>query len=183
MFVEAFRLVFKPAKTVGKSVTVQFGNPKGCSSFQLSPELLKALGPLMAARTAVPNEVVIQQGSPCQGVYVLKSGLTRLSIVTPEGREFFQRVLGPGCAVGLPATLCSQPYVFSAECQTDCSFGFIEAPVFLEFLRNQPLLCMEVVRLMGQELSETNERRTNFDKCKECGCSFADICAHELNQS
>ncbi len=164
-------------------MTVQFSNPKGCSSFQLSPELLTALGPLMATVTGAAKELVIRQGSPCRGVYVLRSGLTRISIVAPNGKEFFQRVLGPGCAVGLPATLCSQPYVFSAQCQTDCSFGFIETSVFLEFLRTQPILCMEVVRLMGQELSETNERRTNFDKCKECGCSFADICAHELNQS
>jgi hypothetical protein len=42
---------------------------------------------------------------------------------------------------------------------------------------------MEVVRLMGQELSEMNERRTNFDKCRECGCSFVDTCEHEMGNS
>ncbi len=96
------------------------------------------------------------------------------------GKEIFHRVLGPGCVIGLPAVLCSQPYNFSAQSQTQSQLGFIESSALQEFLRTQPLLCMEVVRLMGQELSEMNERRTNFDKCRECGCPLVDACIHEM---
>lgn len=124
------------------------------------------------------------QGAPCRGVYIIRSGLVRLSIVVADkNKEIFQRLLAPGCVVGLPAVLCSTPYMFTARCQSDCTLAFIEASAFQEFLRTQPVLCLEVVRLMGQELSEMNQRRTNFDKCRECGCSFVDTCSHDLGQS
>jgi CRP-like cAMP-binding protein len=165
-------------------VTVHLGDTKGCSSFQLSAELLGALAPLASATSGAPNQAIVEQGAPGQGVYIVRSGLVRLSIVQPEtGKEIFQRLLGPGCAIGLPAVLCSQPYNFTARCQIDCKLDFIESSVFQEFLRTQPLLCLEVVRLMGQELSEMNERRISFDKCRACGCAFVDTCEHEMGNS
>lgn len=164
-------------------MTVQLGDTKGCSSFQLSPQLLKALEPLATATNAVAGQAIIEQGTPCRGVYIIGTGLVRLSmIVELQNKEIFQRLLGPGCVVGLPAVLCSQPYTFSARCQGDCMLGFIEPSALQEFLRIHPLFCMEVVRLMGQELSEMNQRRTNFDKCRECGCSYVDNCEHEARR-
>jgi len=165
---------------VGK-VTVHLGDTKGCSAFQLSPALLKALDPLAKPTSGSAGQAVVEQGAPCHGVFIVRSGLVRLSLTTgKKGKEVFQRLLGPGCVVGLPAVLCSQPYHFSARCQSDCELVFIESSVLQEFLRTEPLLCMEVVRLMGQELSEMNQRRTNFDKCRECGCPFVESCTHEM---
>jgi CRP-like cAMP-binding protein len=165
-------------------VTVNINTKNGCSSFQLSPELLVALESLSTLDSSAAGQLLIEQGTPGRGVYIVRSGTVRLSIVVEhKGKEIFQRLLGPGCVVGLPAVLCSQPYTFSARCQSDCTFGFIEAPALQEFLRTQPLLCLEVVRLMGQELAEMNERRTNFDKCRECGCAFVDTCEHELKKT
>lgn len=165
-------------------MTVHLGDSKGCNSFQLSTELLGALGPLASPINGTPNQAIVEQGTPVRGVYVLRNGLVRLSILQANtGRDIFQRLLGPGCVVGLPAVLCSQPYSFNARCQSECKLDFIESSVFQEFLRTQPLFCMEVVRLMGQELTEMNERRTNFDKCRECGCSIVDTCEHEMGRS
>jgi CRP-like cAMP-binding protein len=183
MFVSPFTLYPDQIEPVGK-VTVHLGDAKGSSSFQLSPELLKALEPLATAANGREQEDVVVQGAPCRGIYIIRSGLVRLSIVVAEkNKEIFQRLLGPGCVVGLPAVLCSMPYMFTARCQSECTFAFIEAAVLQEFLRTQPLLCLEVVRLMGQELTEMNERRTNFDQCRECGCSFVDTCSHEMGKS
>jgi len=165
-------------------VTVHLGDTKACNSFQLSPELLKALEPLSTLVSGSAKENVVEQGTLFRGVYIIRSGLVRLSIVVGDkNREIFQRLLGPGCVVGLPAVLCSAPYMFTARCQSDCSLAFVEASALHEFLRSEPLLCLEVVRLMGQELSEMNQRRTNFDKCRECGCSFVDTCSHEMGLS
>lgn len=166
------------------NVTVNFGKANACSSFQLSLELQGALEPLTTVESGCAGQIVVEQGTPCRGIYIVRSGLVRLSIVVaPKGNEIFQRLLGPGCVVGLPAVLCSQPYIFSARCQSECTFGFIESSVLHEFLRTEPLLCLEVVRLMGQELSEMNQRRANFDKCRECGCSLVDACEHEAKRS
>jgi CRP-like cAMP-binding protein len=168
---------------VGK-VTVHLGDAKGCNSFQFSRELLNALEPLGTPTNGKAQEDVVVQGAPCRGVYIVRSGLVRLSVVVADkNKEIFQRLLGPGCVAGLPAVLCSTPYMFTARCQTDCTLAFIEASALHEFLRAQPMLCLEVVRLMGQELTEMNERRTNFDKCRECGCAFVDTCIHEMGKS
>jgi CRP/FNR family transcriptional regulator len=179
MFTEAPMLV-QSTSWWGTSLTVKFGDSQRCSPFQLSTELLEALAPLSSSVRSVPGDRIVEQGARCHGIYVIHSGLARVSILAPGGREVFKRLLGPGCVIGLPASLCSEPYNFSASCQSDCALGFIEVSAFQEFLRTQPLLCMEVVRLMGQELTEMNQRRTNFKQCRQCGCSFADICSHEM---
>jgi CRP-like cAMP-binding protein len=164
-------------------LTVQFANSQPCSPFQLSPQLLAALEPLSEPVATLRNQVVVQQRAECRGIYIVQSGLARVSILADDGREIFKRLLGPGCVIGLPATLCTTAYTFSAHCQGDCTFKFIRASAFLEFMRTQPLLGMEIVRLMGQELTEMNQRRTNFHNCRACGCSFADICEHEMGNS
>lgn len=175
-------LLIQTARPVG-IVTVYFGDSKGCSSFRLSPELLVALEPLTTAVHGSAQHQVLEQGAPGHGVYIVRSGMVRLAIaVADSGREIFHRLLGPGCIVGLPAVLCSEPSLFSARCQGDCTLAFIEASAFQQFLRTQPLLCMEVVRLMGQELTEMNERRASFERCRECGCPFVDTCVHEIGQ-
>lgn len=165
---------------MGISLTVSLGDSQPCSPFQLSPELLKALEPLSEPVCALREDVLVRQGASCRGIYIVQAGFARLSILSPDGREIFKRLLGPGCVIGLPSTLCSTPYTFSAQCQTDCSVQFVAAGAFLEFMRTQPMLGMEIVRLMGQELTEMNEKRTNFQNCRDCGCSFADICEHEI---
>lgn len=164
-------------------MTVQFGNSQPCSPFQLSPQLLQALEPLAEPVATPRDDLIVQQGTECRGIYIVQSGLARVSILADDGRESFKRLLGPGCVIGLPAALCSTPYTFSAHCQGDCTFKFIPASAFVEFMRTQPLLGMEIVRLMGQELTEMNQRRANFHNCRACGCSFADICEHEMDNS
>jgi CRP-like cAMP-binding protein len=164
-------------------LTVNFGNPQPCASFQLSPELLQALQPLSEPIGFLRNDVIVHQGAECRGVYIIQNGLARISILANDGREIFKRLLGPGCVIGLPAALCSTSYNFSAHCEADCSFRFIPAAAFLEFIRTRPMLGMEVVRLMGQELSEMNQRRNNFKNCRACGCPLAAICEHELGNS
>ncbi|MDT8067560.1 MAG: cyclic nucleotide-binding domain-containing protein [Terriglobia bacterium] len=161
-------------------MTVNFGNSQPCSPFQLSPELLQALQPLSDPVASLRNDIIVRQGADCRGVYIIQNGLARVSILADDGREIFKRLLGPGCVIGLPATLCSTPYNFSAHCEADCTFRFVAAPEFLDFIRTRPVLGMEVVRLMGQELSEMNQHRTNFQNCRACGCPLADICEHEL---
>lgn len=168
---------------MGIALTVSLGDSQSCSPFQLSPELLKALEPLSEPASAKSEDLLVRQGTPCRGVYIVQTGLVRLSILSQAGREVFKRLLGPRCVIGLPATLCSTPYTFSAQCQTDCVLQFVAGSAFLEFMRTQPRLGMEIVRLMGQELTEMQEQRTNFQNCRDCGCSFADICEHELGRA
>lgn len=161
-------------------MTVNFGNPQPCSSFQLSPELLEALHPLSEPVGFLRHDIIVRQGTDCRGVYIIQNGLARISILANDGRDIFKRLLGPGCVIGLPATLCSTPYNFSAHCEADCSFHFVPAPAFNEFIRTHPMLGLEVVRLMGQELSEMNQHRNNFQNCRACGCPLADTCEHEF---
>lgn len=162
-------------------MTIQIANdPQSYGCFQLSPELVQALAPLASPVSATKGETLFQQGAPCRGVYIVQSGLVCISIMTQTGQQTFRRILGPSCIVGLPAALCAQPYSFTTSCAEDCAFGFIEAGALQEFLRTQPILCMEVVRIMSRELAEMNERRGDFNSCRECGCAFSDICAHEM---
>lgn len=161
-------------------MNLKVSDPKACGSFQLSPQLLEALSHLGTPESAEKGGEVFRQGEACRGIFVVKSGYVRISIVSQAGEVVFARILGPGCILGLPATLCMQPYSFTASAVEPATFDFLESSDVLQFLRLRPDLCMEIVGLMSRELAEMNQRRTGLQSCRECGCAFAEACAHHM---
>lgn len=154
-------------------------NP-GCP-FELPPQLVEALLPLSVPVASVKGQRIFEQGAPCRGAFLVRTGRSRLSIHAENGAEVFVRTVGPGCILGLPATLCSQPYSTSAVALEDSNLAWVDPPKFQEFVRTRPDLSIAVVQVMSRELAEMNARRANFASCKACGCPLADTCAHHLN--
>ncbi|HWR35290.1 MAG TPA: Crp/Fnr family transcriptional regulator [Clostridia bacterium] len=155
--------------------------PVNESLFRTTPELETALRALVSPQIALQGETIFAQGGSAKGVYLLMEGAAQLSMLSDGGREISNRVVGPGALLGLPATLCSKPYIFSAKAIQQSLFGFIEQPRLLDFLRTRPDLCLVVVQMMSQELSEANNARTRLSQCTNPGCVLAGACAHQVS--
>lgn len=147
------------------------------AAFQLSPGLQSKLELLGSEMKTSSGEILFHQGTDCRGVYVVRSGAARIFMVDDKGRMVTCRDVGPGCILGLPATLCVQPYMFTAETKLDCTLKFISAEEFQEFLRVNPALCMEVLQLMSSELTAVNRRRTELSQCTQSACNLRGTCA------
>ena len=102
--------------------------------------------------------VLLREGEPAQGVYILLSGRATVSISSSEGRIVMLRTARPGDVLGLNSVLrdCVQETTITTlePCRTD----FISRAELLELMAQSPAATHAVLRLLSKELSELSER-------------------------
>jgi CRP/FNR family transcriptional regulator len=102
--------------------------------------------------------LLFAEGRPSRGVYILCEGRAKLSICSESGRRLMLRVAGSGEVLGLGATLSGNPYEITAELLDTAQVVFVKRKDLLRFLRDNPLICMEVVRRLSDDLHGAYER-------------------------
>jgi len=102
---------------------------------------------------------VMVEGQPGKGIYILRSGSARVSMAAHNGETIELRTLQHGDFIGLSSTLSCEHCCYSVESSRASEFTFVQADRAHEFLRSRPDLCLEVIQLLGQEMSALcNER-------------------------
>lgn len=113
----------------------------------------------MAAESTVPvGSVLFRQGDPVRGIYVVEGGRISLTM-TESGRRIKYRSVSTGYILGLPATICDQPYSLTAEASEASLVRFIEQSKVVEFLRGRSDLCLHVVEILGHELTDMRKAK------------------------
>ena len=68
------------------------------------------------------------------------------------------RIAGPGEVLGLGAALSNTPYEMTAELLDNSQVVFVRRKDLMKFLRETASVCMEVVRMLSQDLHGAYER-------------------------
>lgn len=119
---------------------------------RLSPELWQALHGIKAVRVYPKGTQLFQQGANVSGVYVVESGEVRILLPTAPGRQQLLEIAGPGCVLGLIESMSGNDHRVTAEAGKHTTIAFIPRDTFLEFLRDHCDFCMQVVRLLSEDL-------------------------------
>ena len=104
------------------------------------------------------NTILFAEGRPVRGVYLLCDGRAKLSICAEGGKRLTLRVAGPGEVLGLGAALSNTPYEITAELLDSSQVVFVRRKELMKFLRGNPDVCMQVVRMLSQDLHGAYER-------------------------
>lgn len=113
----------------------------------------------MADETVIgPGKVLFRQGDPAKGIYVVEDGKISLTM-TESGRRIKYRTVSRGYILGLPATICDQPYSLTAEVVEPAHVRFVEQSKVVEFLRTRSDLCLHVVEILGHELTDMRKAK------------------------
>jgi len=99
---------------------------------------------------------LFHRGEDCRGVFVIKSGVNRVSIRTDQAA--FDRVAGAGSILGLPSTMSGKPYSLEAEVLEEARIVSVSRHMVLRSLEHSPELCFEVLGLLGREVQQLRER-------------------------
>jgi CRP/FNR family transcriptional regulator, cyclic AMP receptor protein len=102
--------------------------------------------------------VLFAESGLSRGVYVLCEGRAKLSICSESGKRVMLRVAGPGEILGLGSTLSGNAYEVTAELLDTAQVVFVKRADLLNFLRNNPSVCMEVVRRLSDDLHSAYDR-------------------------
>jgi len=63
-------------------------------------------------------------------------------------------MLGPGAIAGLPASVSGNPYSLTAEVLQDSELAFVPRHLVVSFLKNNPILGFEVIRMLSSEICD-----------------------------
>ena len=122
------------------------------SSGRLSSDLWQALHGIKAVKVYPKGTVLFQQGTPVDGVYVVESGEVRLFLPTLQGRSQLLDVAGPGTILGLSESMSGDNHRVTAEAGDHTTVAFVSRERFIEFLREHGDFCMQIVRLLSEDL-------------------------------
>lgn len=104
------------------------------------------------------NTILFAEGKPVRGIYLLCDGRAKLSICAEKGKRLSLRVAGPGEVLGLGAVLSNTRYEITAELLDASQVVFVRRKDLIKFLRDNPYVCMQVVRMLSQDLHGAYER-------------------------
>jgi CRP/FNR family transcriptional regulator, cyclic AMP receptor protein len=104
------------------------------------------------------NTILFAEGRPVRGIYLLCDGRAKLSICSDSGKRLTLRIAGPGEVLGIGAALSNTPYEITAELLDPSQVVFIRRKELTKFLREHPEVCMQVVRMLSQDLHGAYER-------------------------
>jgi CRP-like cAMP-binding protein len=119
---------------------------------KLSPDLVQALHPIKSVRSFPKGATLFQQGSVVTGIYLVESGEVRVLLPTGHSAKQLLEVVGPGTVLGLSESMTGEKYRVTAEAGDPTTVAFIPRQQFLEFLREHGDFCMQVVRLLSEDL-------------------------------
>jgi CRP/FNR family transcriptional regulator, cyclic AMP receptor protein len=119
---------------------------------KLSPDLLQALHAIKTVRLFPKGAKLFQQGSAANGVYLVERGEVRILLPTGQNQKQLLEVVGTGTMLGLSESMSGETYRITAEAGDQMTAAFIPREQFLEFLREHGDFCLQVVRLLSEDL-------------------------------
>jgi CRP/FNR family transcriptional regulator, cyclic AMP receptor protein len=119
---------------------------------EMSPDAIRGFNEIKEQDVLGKGALLFAEGCPSRGVYVLCEGRAKLSICSENGKCLMLRVAGPGEVLGLGASLSGNAYEVTAELLDTAQVAFVKREDLLKFLRDNPAICMEVVRRLSDDL-------------------------------
>ncbi len=131
---------------------------KNVSLFKnLSPQLLKGLGKSCTERRYRAGEVIVHQGNPGVGLFIIVSGKVRIEKTTEEGEKLRLATHGPGEVIGEMAVLdgAARTADVIAEEETECLV--LASWAFNSFMEAHPKVALHILPVVLARFRETND--------------------------
>ena len=121
----------------------------------IAPEELKTQLVAVGSRIqATRGTFLFRRGDAVTGIFLILSGAVRLGL-DEDPTAFPSRQVRPGSVLGLPATLSNSHYSLSAEVLENSELIYLSRQQLLDLLRDKPNLCLLVIDILTEELTQT----------------------------
>jgi CRP-like cAMP-binding protein len=134
------------------------------------PGLISELESIGQALSFQRGERVLTEGETGKGIYILRSGSALVSMAAHDGTTRQLRELAPGSFIGLSSTLSCDHCCYTVEATGATNFTFVPAEAAQQLLRSRPDLCLQVIQLLGKEMSALCNERTLLNSATKPVC-------------
>lgn len=107
------------------------------------------------------NQILFFEGGVAQHIFALNVGLVKMVKSLENGKERITRILFPGDLFGLEA-LSEESYPLTAVVLQDSEICSVPRDQFFAFLRSNPNISLEMIRLLVREMAEARTQMTNM---------------------
>jgi CRP/FNR family transcriptional regulator len=121
-------------------------------SHKTVPDLWKAFDGIKRARSYDAGSTLFEEEEPVAGVYMIRKGRVRVGVSTKDGAYRVLGTAGPGTILGLSEAIAGGPHKLSAHALAQTEVSFVDRDELMEFLAGQQGLCMEIVRVLSEDL-------------------------------
>jgi CRP-like cAMP-binding protein len=118
------------------------------ASADLQQELRKISEPVRLPKSSM----LFEQGESSRGVYLVENGLIALMLKLARGRTVYERTVGKGSVLGLPATVNNTAYTLTAKAVRDTNLAFVPREILLKEMDQNISLAIEILRVLSQEV-------------------------------
>lgn len=123
----------------------------------LEAEELESIGQLVYLSKYRRHQVLFLEDNPAQMVFIIKSGMIKISKSLEDGREQILRILRPGDILGFEA-IYEDSYSAMAEALSDGELCCLNKEKLLHLLDTNPKISLEMVKALGKELEEARSK-------------------------
>jgi CRP-like cAMP-binding protein len=122
----------------------------------LDAEVLGRVAQLAVVRQLEPAEPLFWQGDDGDALYGVVSGLVRIWLTGPDGKELTLSLMEPGDFFGEIALLDGGPRTATVTAETDLVVEVIAQADFHSLLTNAPTVTRRILSNVGSRLRATN---------------------------
>jgi CRP-like cAMP-binding protein len=119
---------------------------------RLSKELEQALRPMMTPLVFSKGATFFREGTTAAGIYLVERGAVRILLPAPDRLNQLLEVARAGTILGLSESLSGENYRVTVEAEEQTTAAFVARKSLLELLSSNQELCMQVVRLLSENL-------------------------------
>jgi len=114
-----------------------------------------------------PEEVIVWEGEPSDRLFIIINGIVAVKKVIPNKSDKIFAYLLPGSTFGEVGILENKPRSATVAALTDVEVLIFERNYFLKILHDHPTVTIELAKLLGYYLTESNKRLARGDKEKK----------------
>jgi CRP/FNR family transcriptional regulator len=108
------------------------------------------------------RQLIWEPGDPAATLYIVRSGIVKLSKVSDEGRELTLHFFTRDNLFGELAVISDQPHDTVAEAYEDCQLLAINKDDFNRVLLRTPVLAMRMMKIVGERRQRLENRVENL---------------------
>ncbi len=140
-------------KSIETKVDIRIKTLKGNVYFDDLPDgMLKEIAGHMNLREYVRGDVLLWEGDPCDGLYILEQGSAKIFRVSPQGRQYIVRILQEKDTFNEVPAFDGAPNPVNVEALEICRAWVIESETLRKLVRTHPQFAEKVLVNFGRML-------------------------------
>lgn len=112
----------------------------------------EALASIALHRSYKKGQVIFSEGDEGTGFYAIFTGRVKIFKLSPEGKEQILHMMEPGEIFGEVPVFTGQGYPAFAEAYMNCSLLFFPRNAFIELIRKDPSLALNMLAVLSWRL-------------------------------